>query len=910
SSLFFSFLLSIAGCMYRVVQTTGPDGINLLKLLPISKSSGNFVPILPSTVRPDPSRANIPQPLHVTFKRPLANTPTPSTVKIPVFQTTNPGKIILTRALDKQENLKVTSEKESLTTKTVPIIQNNPVSVDRLSLQNIAVSASPNQNNSVSVDRSSLQNIAVSASPNQSTSVSVDRLSLQNTAVSASSNQNNSISVDKLSLQNTAVPASSNQNNSVPTDRLSLQNVTIPASSNQSNSVPTDGLSLQNITIPASSNRSNSVPTDRLSLQNVTIPASSNQSNSVPVDRIPLQNVAAPASSNQSKTAYMFVNSRNLPVTVKSPVLPSGHHLQIPADAEVKSVPASSLPPAIQQKILAATGTNASGATEATKTPTVIYVSPVNTVKTVVPKRLPAICPKPVTEVSKPLILTTAQTTVNSSVPGVVTSNGQPPQQPPMKWVVQENPKSAAPCLVPVKSSNNMASKILKTLANMKNVGINSANILPTCSNSSSGSQTKITPIKDNALVMYNGKVYLLTKRGSDVLSAQVDTVTPSTDAQFRKEATQLIDSNTVDKITNKVVNLVLSKSKGIVIAPKDPKTCINTESVPPSNLKNSPETATTLLATPNGNQPSASINQTEALPKAESISSDLNPLLKVVTDENTSSGSKEKDSSPAATTVVAQPKQHCDSSKEQKIQSEKVCSSENTVQNICKRETHRKQYLELRKKFGLSKEERVYLKRIPFGIFPTGSKASVSSNNLKNNDSCSASPLEVEVTTRKQENAEEKKIIVDLQQDWTKKRKEKPFPVPDNAKKKKTAVSSLTNPSLEDDSTSSITLSRSTSQQKKFPTSSKSSLGKDSEQDPRPQNNQVMRSCSPVLVSSGDEDDDDDSVRGFFREDAFPLPPPDLDETIRDEKIKRLKQLLREREAALEELRKKRQQT
>lgn len=134
---------------------------------------------------------------------------------------------------------------------------------------------------------------------------------------------------------------------------------------------------------------------------------------------------------------------------------------------------------------------------------------------------------------------------------------------------------------------------------------------------------------------------------------------------------------------------------------------------------------------------------------------------------------------------------------------------------------------------------------------------------------------------------------------------------MPDNAKKKKTAVNSLTNPSLEDDSTGSIILSRITSQQKKIPTSSKSSLGKDSEQDPCPQNNQVMRTCSPVLVSSGDEDDDDDSViKGSFREDTFPLSPPDLDETIRDEKIKRLKQLLREREAALEEMRKKMQQT
>ncbi|XP_038235908.1 ligand-dependent nuclear receptor-interacting factor 1 isoform X2 [Dermochelys coriacea] len=740
--------------MYQVVQTTGPDGKNLLKLLPITKSSGNFMPLVQSSVVPDAAKGNVSSPVHFTFKTQIANSTTSSSVKIPVFKSTNPGKIILTRTLDKQENVSVIPEKESLTTKPVSNVQSNSVSVDRLSLQNVAVSTS----------------------------------------------------------------------------------------------------------------------------------------------------------SNQSNTAYVLVNTKSLPVTVKSPVLPSGHHLQIPAHAEVKSVPASSLPPTVQQKILAAAATNASGAAEATKTPTVIYVSPVNTVKTVVPKRLQTICPKPVTEISEPIIMTTTQTTVKSSVPPVGTSDGQQRQQTPMKWVVQENSQASIPYLVPVKSSNNMASKILKTLADMKNVEKNSANILPICSNSASGSQT-ITPIKDNALVMYNGKVYLLTKRGSDILSAQIDQqASPGTDASFKKDTSQLI--------TNKVVNLVLSKNKSMTLTKKGPKPSVNTELVPQPDLRKNLKSAPTLLATPSVNQHIITTNQCRPLSTTGGISNEVKPVKKMVTDENMHSDSKEKSHSPkAATAVTPQSKQHyAFSEEEQKIRNEKVCSSEKATEIKHKREPHGKQYLELRKKFGLFKEERVYLNRIPFGT-PAGSEASVcSSNNFKkNNDSWSASSQEMVITTKKQDHGEEEKIIVHLEQDLTKKRKAKLSPVPENGKRRKMTVKSAINPSVENNSTSSVILNKRISstpvlsQQKNSTSSIASSLGRNSEQDSCVQDNQVQDTCCSALVSS---EDDVSTNESSFREDAFPLTPPDLDETIRDEKIKRLKRLLREREAALEEIRKKMQQT
>nr|XP_013052475.2 ligand-dependent nuclear receptor-interacting factor 1 isoform X1 [Anser cygnoides] len=748
--------------MYRVVQTTGPDGKNLLKLLPISKSSGNFVPIVQSSAMSNNPKGSISSPVHLTFKTQLANTTAPSSVKIPVFQSPNPGKIILTRTLDKQESVRAGSETESLTAKSAANIQSSCVSVDRLSLQNIAVTSS----------------------------------------------------------------------------------------------------------------------------------------------------------SNQSNTAYMLVNPKSLPATMKCPVLPSDHHLQIPADAEVKSVPASFLPPAIQQKILAAAATNVSGGADSTKTPTVIYVSPVNAVKTVLPKQLRTICPKATTDVSKTLIMTATQT-ANCSSPETVTPDDQQCQQTPMKWIVQESPQLSAPCLIPVKSSNYVASKILKTLSDTNNAEVNSASILPLCSSGPGGSQTKITPLKDNALVMYSGKVYLLTKRGSDVLSAHVDKqASSSSDASLKKETSKLIASTEVTKITNKVVNLVLSKSKGMVLSQKDPKMCTNAKVSPPAGLRNDLKSAPAALVTPSVKEHSSAVIQGKSLPLTTSISSGVTHITAVETQENICQGGRETIHSPrAASAVLPQSKQECAFSEDwQKVQREKMDSQGKVNQIKHQEKPHWKQYLELRRKFGLSKEERVYLKRIP--LITSSEKPDervCSSNSLKTrNDSCSSSSLDVTITNQPQECVKEEKIIVDLE-DSSKKRKIKSSSVSDSGKRRKTSVKSTTSSNSEDTGPSSILLNRSASpppvllQQSASTDFVTSCVGRDSEQETCSQNSDVIDSHIPVLVSC---EDHTSVFEGSFRDDAFPLTPPDLDETIRDEKIKRLKQLLREREAALEEMRRKMQQT
>ncbi|OXB64812.1 UNVERIFIED_CONTAM: hypothetical protein H355_016967 [Colinus virginianus] len=739
--------------MYRVVQTTGPDGKNLLKLLPISKSSGNFAPVVQSSAMSNNPKVNISSPVHLALKTQLASTAASSSVKIPVFQSPNSGKIVLARTLDKQESVRAGSDKESLTTESAADIQSSCVSVDRQSLQNAAVSSS----------------------------------------------------------------------------------------------------------------------------------------------------------SEQSYTAHMSVNSKDNPISLKPPVLPSGHHLQIPADAEVKSVPASFLPTSIQQKILAAAATNVS---DSKKMPTVIYVSPVNAVKTALPKCSRADGPKPAPDASKTLLRTAAQKACSTS-PETGTSDGQQCQHSPMKWIVQEGPQLPAPCLIPVKSSNNMASKILKTLSDMKNVEVNSTNILPLCSNGPAVSQTKITPIKNNALVMYNGKVYLLTRRGSDVLSAQADMQASSSyGASLRKETSKLIDSTEVTKISSKVVNLVLSKSKGMALPQKDPKTCTNSRVSSPGSLRNDLKSARAALVVPSVEEQSSTLNQGKSLPVTKSTSSGVTPVTVLGMQENTCQEGKDMIHSPeAARAVLPQSKQERAFSEDwQKVQCKKMHSLGKVDQIKDQEKPHWKQYLELRKKFGLYKEERVYLKKIPFMISCEKPDERVcSSNSLKKkNDSCPSSSLDVPITDQHQECIKGEKIVLDQQEDLSKKRKTK-SPLTDGKKRRKISVKSATSSSTEDRGPSSVTLNREISSPPVLLQQSISTdfviPSEDDEQGPCSQSGDVTDLDIPVLVSC---EDHTSVFEGSFRDDAFPLTPPDLDETIRDEKIKRLKQLLREREAALEEIRKK----
>ncbi|XP_036623280.1 ligand-dependent nuclear receptor-interacting factor 1 [Trichosurus vulpecula] len=735
----------IAGCMYQVVQTTGLDGKNLLKLLPIPNSSGNLMPLVQSSVTSDTSNGNISNPVHVTIQTQLASTPTTAAIQLPVFQTTNSGNYFLPRAVDKSENVRVPSVgKESLP--------------------------------------------------------------------SASTAQNNTTKVEKLALQKVAVSPS----------------------------------------------------------------------------------------TTQGDTTYMLVNTKNLPVTVKSPVLPYGHHLQIPANAEVKSVPASSLPPPIQQKILAAAATNTSGTAEASKVPTVIYVSPVNTVKSAVPKTFKSICPKPAnpTEAAKSMVPNTSQTPAKNPATDVSNNEGQQSRDAPMKWVVRENPQSS-PCLVPVKSSNNMASKILKTLIDMKNVETSSLNMPPLCSSTSSGAQAKITPIKDNALVMFNGKVYLLAKKGSEVLPSQTDQQNSAApDASPRKDLSQIPNANSVTKITNEVVNIVLAKNKTTPL--KETKLIsdaqLASEPVPSLEKKNKVE------RTSHSAQSPQHVKQPVYLEQYKTMHIKLNSPAQNAKKET--SVSHAKDSSDD-TTITSKRCVYTD--QEPKKQGEMAFVLETHTQSRSQKESCRREYAELRKNFGITKDLRVRLTRIP--LFDSTSLCSPS--NLTSSIASKESKIIVDLTSGKDEESQEPT----LHQDVDKKRKAKTVMKIDCTKKKKCGNDVTPSMDTGTDCTSPQILNSISSDSALLPQSHNNNIidCTNSSEENSPQLELYARDGlgrgvdSPASVSSEQEPLDSQDC---YIDDSFSTTLPELDETIRDEKIKRLKQLLKEREAALEEIRKKMQQS
>ncbi|XP_024426200.2 ligand-dependent nuclear receptor-interacting factor 1 isoform X2 [Desmodus rotundus] len=620
--------------------------------------------------------------------------------------------------------------------------------------------------------------------------------------------------------------------------------------------------------------------------ENFTSSVSKVQSHGVKIDGLTMQRLAVSSSSKQNDSSYILVSPQSLPMTVKSPVLPSGHHLQIPAHAEVKSVPASSLPPSVQQKILAAATTSTSGTVEASQIPSVIYVSPVKTVKNVVTKNFQHIYPKPVTEIARPVILNTTQIPVNVAKETQL-RGGQHAQAAPVKWIFQENLQPCTPSLVPVKSSNNVASQILKSFVEKKNMGDNTINVPPLSTISHSGTQSKSMPIKDNALVMFNGKIYLLTIKGTDVLPSQIDqqnSVSP--DIPPRKDVSQIVSSSPVTEISREVVNFVLAKNKSSQMETKS-----NTQLASMANLRaeKNKKVETTSLSILNPHKLNPSINYLKQS-KTLFIKADFPHAPQK---ENIIQSIEKISSSVDATSITSQ--QCVVRDQEPKIQNEMASTLEKVTQERNDKKIFQgrsnKAYLktdaELKKLFGLTKDLRVCLTRITDRL-DTGEGFDSFGSLLK-------SDKETKLTGKE----EEKKQVFD------KKRKSKTVKM-DHTKKRKTESAYYNTTVNGGTNVTSSQLSYI------LPTSDVShhdivtSCNKTREEKRTEVQHCTRENQEKDALSSNTDFEQSHSFNKNYTEDIFPMTPPELEETIRDEKIRRLKQMLREKEAALEEMRKK----
>lgn len=138
-------------------------------------------------------------------------------------------------------------------------------------------------------------------------------------------------------------------------------------------------------------------------------------------------------------------------------------------------------------------------------------------------------------------------------------------------------------------------------------------------------------------------------------------------------------------------------------------------------------------------------------------------------------------------------------------------------------------------------------------------------------------------------------------------KRKTKAIPILENPKKRKNDVTTMQNFDFECNSSYSVmeNLNNSCTQNLSEQEQSTSFL-----QCPHNVSNPWVCNNSQenrVLNSTSNCHENETALgESSFKKDIFPFSPPDLEETIKDEKITRLKRLLREREAALEAIRKK----
>ncbi|XP_055474123.1 ligand-dependent nuclear receptor-interacting factor 1 isoform X1 [Psammomys obesus] len=620
-------------------------------------------------------------------------------------------------------------------------------------------------------------------------------------------------------------------------------------------------------------------------------PVSKVESHGAKIDGLTVHTFAIPPST-QNDSSYFMVNTPSLQVNVNSSILPSGHHSQIPAHAQVKSVPASSLPPSVQQKILGTATTSTSGTTSTSTTvqiPTITYVSPVNSVKNRVTKNYQNIYPKPV-------ILNTSQIPPNVATETQL-EGGQQSQAAPVKWIFQKN--LHLPSLVPVKSSSNVSSKILNTFVGRKDLGYNTIDTPMLNTISSSGTPSISVPIKENALIMLKKKVYLLTKKGTRGLPSQNDQKNSvSSDTSLRKDSSQVVGSSLDTEIIKEVVNSVSGKTKSFQL---ETKSLSNSQTSSVANLRAEKNEKV--------EKPSFSVTNLHTMNQFTNCLKQINTGF---TNPVFPAGFRTGHNAPRKGNVIQSIEKMCSSvdaatvTSQQCVFRDQESQTQYEMASILKKGTqersnkkysqesnikasHLKNDAEFKKIFGLTKDLRVCLTRIPDHL---GSRKGFDSfSSLEQSSSNKNAKFLIKKEERKQRFSKKRKAEAIKKMDYTKRRKTESASAT-GVNGADVASSQVLNSILptSDVLQHNIVTSHSTTREDKrteaeYCSHEKLEKGTLSSSISFEQSNYFSKTCT---------------------EDIFPMTPPELEETIRDEKIRRLKQILREKEAALEEIRKK----
>ncbi|XP_031230971.1 ligand-dependent nuclear receptor-interacting factor 1 isoform X2 [Mastomys coucha] len=590
--------------------------------------------------------------------------------------------------------------------------------------------------------------------------------------------------------------------------------------------------------------------------------------------------------STQNDSSYFIVNTPSLPANVNSSILPFGQ--KIPPHAKVKSVLASSFPPLVQQKILGTATTSTS------QIPTAIYVPAINSVNVFVTKKTQNIYPIPAT-------FNTSQIPPNVATKTLL-KGGHHPQAAPVNSIFQECLQPGIPCLVPVKSSNNVATKVLNTFIGRKNLGNNTIDTPLLSTNSSSKTQSVSVPIKDDALIMFNGKVWL-NKKGTYGLPSKIDQHNSVSSDIPLKDSSQVGSSSLVAEISREVLNSVLVKSKSFQLKTKS---LSNSQFASMANLRaeknEKVERPPFYVINPHTlNQPTHCLKQSKTVFINPAFPDGFRTGQNAPRKGNLVQNIEKVCSSVDAATVTSQQCVFRDQESQTQYEMASILKKEIQERSNKKysqgshtntKASYLKNDAEFKKLFGLTKDLRVCLTRIPDHL--DSGKAFNSFNSLVKSSSYKDANFMVKEEETKQSFSKKRKAKTMKKMHYTKKRKieNADDPVMNVMNGTDAASSQLLSSILptSDISQHDIVTSHNTTREDKRTEAEHCSHDKQ-EKD---------------TLSSSTSFEESTYFNKNFTEDIFPVTPPELEETIRDEKIRRLKQILREKEAALEELRKK----